>query len=300
MPSQFPDDWLPADADRLWNVFSGRHAIRAGMSKRQVYYRLKSGLWVRIAGVGLRHRDHPATPQMRATAAVLTWPDAVVCGPSAAQLFGAPIEYSGLVHVIEPTRHSSRLGLQPHDLPLTPQETLTWATYSATSRTRSFLDALAMLPEPAAHSLFVWAFTRNRLTASDLQEHLARAPRRWGTARLRGFLADAHAGVMSPAEALAHKILHRAGICGWTANTQVRDRRGIIGSADILFSAERLVIEIDGRRYHGTDRFQEDRTRQNRLIGAGYAVLRFTWQDLTRRPGDVVLQIRTLLSERPT
>jgi very-short-patch-repair endonuclease len=38
-----------------------------------------------------------------------------------------------------------------------------------------------------------------------------------------------------------------------------------------------LVIEVDGWAYHRTpDRFQRDRERQNRLVAAGWTVLRFT------------------------
>ena len=48
----------------------------------------------------------------------------------------------------------------------------------------------------------------------------------------------------------------------------------------------RFDFEIDGRAFHSdADRFQRDRTRQNRLVGAGWTVLRFTWNDLRDRPG---------------
>jgi very-short-patch-repair endonuclease len=45
------------------------------------------------------------------------------------------------------------------------------------------------------------------------------------------------------------------------------------------------VVEVDGHRYHGSYRaFQRDRAKTNRLIAAGYVVLRFTWAQLTQRP----------------
>lgn len=69
----------------------------------------------------------------------------------------------------------------------------------------------------------------------------------------------------------------------------------MIARADVLFRSERLVIEVDGYAYHGRQRFQEDRTRQNRLVAHGYTVLRFTWADLTQRPDEVSAQVRATL-----
>lgn len=66
---------------------------------------------------------------------------------------------------------------------------------------------------------------------------------------------------------------------------------------DIAFPESRLAIEIDGFRYHSTDaRFQRDRTKQNVLMGAGWRVLRFTWQDIVERPDGVLRQVAALLA----
>ena len=89
-------------------------------------------------------------------------------------------------------------------------------------------------------------------------------------------------------------LLARAGITGWVANAPIHDATGsLIGVGDLVFLAERVVVELDGRAYHVTpDRFERDRHRQNRLIGDGWTVLRFTWRDLTRRPGYVTATVR--------
>jgi very-short-patch-repair endonuclease len=77
----------------------------------------------------------------------------------------------------------------------------------------------------------------------------------------------------------------------------------VLAVVDVLFAAQRLVIEVDGWRTHGTRAaFQRDRATQNALVGAGYLVLRFTWTDLTQRPEHVVRTIRDALArtERST
>lgn len=279
-------------------MFTTPQAVSAGMSKRQVAYRLSSGLWLRVAGDGIRRRADEQTPAHLAYAAALTWPDAPVCGPSATALLGAPVSPTTTVHVIAGMGRKPRLNLLPHDWLLPSDDIHLWGQIRITSPARSYLDALVLLPPDEAQSLFVWLATRNRLQPDDFVAHLAQWPGRWGNRRLRRFLADARAGVMSAAEAHAQRVLQRAGVTGWTANTTVRDASGVIGQADILFSAERVVVEIDGRSFHGAAQFQQDRSRQNRLIAAGYAVLRFTWQDLTNRPTNMVNQVETLRASR--
>ena len=89
------------------------------------------------------------------------------------------------------------------------------------------------------------------------------------------------------------RLLRRSGIRGWHANRAIRDARGLIGIGDVVFPEVKLVIEIDGWAYHADpEPFQRDRERQNRLVAAGWTVLRFTWRDLTEHPDRVVRLVR--------
>jgi very-short-patch-repair endonuclease len=61
------------------------------------------------------------------------------------------------------------------------------------------------------------------------------------------------------------------------------------------------VIEIDGRRAHGElHHFERDRHRQNRLVLAGYVVLRYTWHQLVTDPAGVAAQIRQSIEDQRT
>ncbi|MGV8967955.1 MAG: DUF559 domain-containing protein, partial [Cellulomonas sp.] len=62
----------------------------------------------------------------------------------------------------------------------------------------------------------------------------------------------------------------------------------------------RFTTNREEPAYHGQASFQSDRTRQNRLVNAGFTVLRFTWQDLTDRPAEVLRQIRAALTRLST
>lgn len=291
MPAQFPQSWTPPIARQQAGAFTRAQAMAGGLTKAQVAYRIRAGTIQTCVGMTLRHREEPVTAQMLAFGAYLTWPDAVLCGPTAAAFYGAPLIPVD-AHVITRRQPKAVRGLVPHGFEVAPWELESWRGIQMTSPSRSLLDALVMLPQPSAQSLFVWSITRDRLSICDLEVHLEHYPGRWGNNRLRKFLADARQGIMSPAEALLHEILRRQGFTGWRADATLRRGDKIVARVDVLFPVERVVIEVDGRRYHGEDRFQADRTRDNLLQSAGYLVLRFTWEDLTQRPGEVAIRIR--------
>lgn len=114
-----------------------------------------------------------------------------------------------------------------------------------------------------------------------------------------------------PADPELHVIVERnrrVRIPGLRAHRiEVRDRElvrvgGVVATdlvrtvADLLLEGSRVVVEFDGRAFRSDDvAFQRDRTRQNRLILAGYIPLRFTWDDVVHRPQHVVAEIRAVL-----
>jgi very-short-patch-repair endonuclease len=61
------------------------------------------------------------------------------------------------------------------------------------------------------------------------------------------------------------------------------------------------VVEADSWRAHSTPyAFQADRSSSNALQLAGWLVLRFTWEDLTRRARAVAASVREALTLRNT
>ncbi len=85
----------------------------------------------------------------------------------------------------------------------------------------------------------------------------------------------------SPMETRLRWTLLQAGL----PKPQVQARLSF-GRADLYYPQVRLVIEYDGQNHR--DRLAEDNRRQNKLIGAGYRVLRFTASD---RPEVITAQV---------
>jgi hypothetical protein len=58
---------------------------------------------------------------------------------------------------------------------------------------------------------------------------------------------------------------------------------------DLLWRAEKLVVEVDGHALHSMRRsFERDRHRDQALTGEGWRVLRVTWRQLTETPEALV------------
>jgi very-short-patch-repair endonuclease len=66
--------------------------------------------------------------------------------------------------------------------------------------------------------------------------------------------------------------------------------------ADFLWRAPRLIVETDGRQFHGTAiAFENDRRRDQRLVLAGWRVIRCTWRQVVDEPNELVGTLRALL-----
>ena len=67
-----------------------------------------------------------------------------------------------------------------------------------------------------------------------------------------------------------------------------RGRHGCLGAnlegrRDFVYQRQRVILELDGRRWHSRDQdFETDRERDNAAVLAGYRPLRFTWRQVTR------------------
>jgi very-short-patch-repair endonuclease len=176
---------------------------------------------------------------------------------------------------------------------------ITRAGLRVTTPERTALDCLATFASTATLDLWAWVSSRRILDLAQLDRAIACRRHWYGTPQLIRLRELVGNGAVSGAEHQFHQILRDAGLSGWTANTPIQVDGRLIAVADILFAAHLVVIEIDGwRSYSSRTSFVSDRRRQNRLITAGYLVLRFTWDDLVHRPAEVIAEVREALGRR--
>ena len=295
MGSTLPKDWVPPVARRQYGAFTVGQALDAGATVDQVRRRRESR-WRRVVGDAFTLASTPPSTMLDAHAAWLTWPDGVLCLATAGRLHGLPVPADDVVHVNLPRHLHSRGRLVSHEMRMPRHDVVLMGQARVTSRARTLFDCIGRLPDAASERLVVWAVTRDLMRPSELEKAVAERPRWWGNARRRQAVEDTARGALSAAERRLHAILDDAEIVGWAADQRIETDRGdLLARADVLFRRERVVIEVDGLRFHGPEQFQDDRTRQNRLVAAGYTVLRFTWADLTDRPQLVASMVRETL-----
>lgn len=148
-------------------------------------------------------------------------------------------------------------------------------------------------------------FLRNErgLTVETLALTVAELCRsgRPGSAEMRQQLEALSPGYVPPNTVLAAKyrdLCVAFGLPEGVAEVHAGDERWI-GRVDVLYRDDRLIVELDSRRWHNTrDGFESDRERTNDLVLAGWRVLRITWRMLHDDPEKVAALIRRALCGR--
>ncbi len=291
----------PAVAAQQAGVFTRGQARAEGWSGGQIQRRLRRGVWQRVAGQGLSAGNIHVTALMMAWAAHLTWPGCIVSHYTAAAIYGWPGIESARAHVVSAVRRSAVRGVVVHRGQVDRDAIrLIGNGLTLTTPLRTAVDCLALLPFEEGLRLWAYVSTRSIVTREELAAAARARLGLKGTPALLLLMRATSTGAVSVAEMHVHRILARAGITGWVANATVCDAAGLVGAVDILFPAQRVIIEVDGWQSHRMRRaFVDDRRRQNRLAAAGYTVLRVTWDDLTPEGrGHLIVHLRAVLALR--
>ena len=126
-------------------------------------------------------------------------------------------------------------------------------------------------------------------TPSALLPLLTRHPRHRGTKALRALIdpAGTQGLTRSEAERRLLALIREAGLPLPRANVKLGRFE-----VDFLWAKQRLVVEVDGFRFHSTRAaFERDRARDAELAALGYRVVRVTWRQIVQEPYAVVARL---------
>jgi hypothetical protein len=300
------------DADRLKRIarrqlglFTRAQAGECGFTAGQIRRRMAAGSWRPLLRTVLAEPGLTVTPRIRDRAAQLAVPGSVLAAFSAAREWDMPGPDRGPHLIVTGRSHTRPDGVRIMRVDLSHRDVSVVQGALVTSPPRTVFDCLRLLDERPGRDLLDRALQQGWIGLADLVERVRAGAGRWGAPRIARLVGMASAGgasrggttgPRSAAERRVVALLRAGGITGWEANVPIRDERGLIGVGDIVFRTAKVVIEVDGWAFHATpDRFQRDRERQNRLVAAGWMVLRFTWRDITERPTQVVRTVREVV-----
>ncbi|MFC4149099.1 type IV toxin-antitoxin system AbiEi family antitoxin domain-containing protein [Micromonospora mangrovi] len=287
-------------------VVSAAQALSVGFSRDQIRHLVRSGRWTRVARgrfVPAAEVDAVALRRARIRAAVASLgPGAVAVLDTAAELHGiGGLRVGSAIHVSVPVdrpRPQRRTGeLVVHQLTLDRSRDLcTLAGIPATTPLRTVADVILRVDRYPAVCVVDSAVNRRLVTDDDLAAIPALITGRRGAVAARRFLAEADGRAQSPLETRTRLRCVDGGVPPDVLQLEVRDDDGyLLGVGDLGWRSARLIAEADGRAPHRTPAaLFEDRIRQNRLVNAGWRVLRFTWSD-TLRPDYIPAAVHSAL-----
>ncbi len=273
-------------------VVTTAQALDAGLTRRQLSALVDRG-WSRPARGVYVQPDPPDPFRSSLRAGLLLCPEAAACSTTGARLYdlwGLPIwSPAELPELIVPTGtlRGQRSGMRVR-FGLDPADRVRRKGFPVTSLARTVADLAGILPLDelicALDSALAlgWSLDGHPLSRrreARLKEALRLADGRSESAletRLRLLLV--RAGL--PPEALQFRLFTVGGVC--------------FARLDFAWPSCRLAVEADGREVHDRPAaVHEDRKRQNRIMAAGWSLLRFTWKDVFGEPDRVVDEVAT-------
>jgi very-short-patch-repair endonuclease len=295
-----PDHTIAVLAARQRGISTRRQLLAAGLSSKEIASRVRAKrllpLYPGIYAVGhaeLRREGHwlAAVWASGATAVLSHW--------DAAAHWGLLPSRGRLIHVTTPVRTGrdpGRTRIRLHRTgTLRAWECTLTEEIPTTTVARTLLDLSPYLRPRAMEDAVAHA---NRLDLFDLvavRRCLNEHPRQHGAPALRRLLSalegtDA-ADLRSTLEVLLLQVCDDHHLPEPAVNAQVEGF-----TVDFYWPTKRLVIEADSYTYHSMpSAFERDRERDQRLTLAGYTVVRFTNNQVTRQRNAVADRVRRLL-----
>ena len=274
--------------------FNLEEARRHGLTKDH----LLGASWSRLGGGFYALRAIAHDPNVVLAAAIRRLPmTAVLSGRTAGWLHGLDLPPCDPVEVTLPLgSHTSRLaGIVVRRSDVGASETVTLRGHPTTSVVRTIADLGRRRPLVEAVAALDMALHKRLLKSAALRSWACAHPRYPGIAHLRRAIELAEPATESVMETRLRLLLVMARLPRPLAQVRLYDEAGdFLGRPDFYYPLHRLAIEYDGAQHR--ENLTGDNRRQNRLVDAGYRLLRFTAADVLSAPDSVVALVRRALS----
>jgi hypothetical protein len=289
------DKLIAALAAKQYGYVTLEQLLAIGLGRRAVQYRVSIGQLIRVhAGVyAVGHVN--ITPVARAFAAVLACGQgAVLSHGSAATLWGYNKRWD-MPFEVTVTTARRRPGITVHrSRALTRRDLDRQLGVPVTSPARTTLDITPRLTDRRLARVVNDARHAKLLHLDDLADVLERNPTHPGTGRLRPFVENPTNPSRSPLEDDFITFVKRHGLPMPVTNTYLHGYE-----IDVLYPAERVIVELDSESYHSSrTSFRGDRRRDAVLLADNYVTVRITEDRLQGEAEEEARRLRAILDER--
>ncbi|MDP9183241.1 MAG: hypothetical protein M3P04_10755 [Actinomycetota bacterium] len=233
--------------------------------------RLRGPAYVRVTHNVYAAAGEELDVRARAAAALLVFPDAVICGLTAAVLQRLPVDDDGVVHLSrgQLAARTPRAEVKLHRLDILEDEHLIIDGVAVTDGPRTLSDLANKLSLEAL--VAVADVVARRYDVPALEEAVGRSWGRAGVVRLREAVRLADPGADSPAETRARIRLHACGFTKLQHKVPVLDEAGEwLATPDLADRVARVAVQHEGavhfekgerQRVHDVDRDELTRER---------------------------------------
>jgi hypothetical protein len=228
----------------------------------------------------------------------------VLSHASLAALMNVRSSSAALIDVTAPGRPGRlRDGIRIHSADtLRPVDRTEWDGIPCTTPARLTIDMAGVLHLGGLEFLIHRLRARGLFDREAVLSTMESAPGRPGTANVRLILGISSAQedhVRSENERRLVRLCRAVGIPLPHCNRWIAVEGAAPGGfeVDACWPEQRLIVEVDTRDFHDSERaFENDRYRDRLLILAGWTVIRITRRDLLERPREVAAQLASLLN----
>lgn len=312
-PHVRPEGRLARCAAGQLGLVTRSQALASGCSDKVLARLCRSGQVVRARRGVYRFCSTAPSYEQSVLAACLATSGAVASSVTAVRLYGfraRSVRRAGrTIHIVAPFGREQPVagGVLVHRTrSLGPRERRVVAgAVPVTSPLRTLEDVAGLLDNRELEDFVGHLLATRLVTSAELSllgTTLAQRPSgRKGSRRLRQCLE--RAGLCLRTESVLERralvLLDRAGLPAPTTQLPVFDgEHRFVGRADIAWAAERVILEVDGYRWHAAPRaFRLDRRKSNRLQSLGWTVLRVSAEDVADGMVEVIGQLRVLLGK---
>jgi very-short-patch-repair endonuclease len=274
-------------ASSAHGIATRRQLQEADLTAAEIKRRVRSGALLREHR-GVYRVGHRA-PSVEASylAAVLACGDgALLSGRAAGFLLGLVKGHAPAPEVTAPTERRPAGVRTRRSRSIDPADVSVWRGIPVTTVARTLVDLAELLPFDDLARACHEAGVRHGTTPATVEAALARRPNAPGTAKLRRILRGDVRVTLSRLEARFLELLRAERLPLPQTNRPAGGRR-----VDCRWPARRLIVELDGYRFHNSRHaWEQDRRREREARALGLEFRRYTF-------GDVFESTRLMLAE---
>jgi hypothetical protein len=270
------------------------------LARNGTLIRLRYGVYADATRAGRYAKQKSAEHLLQAAAALaVVGPDATVSHQSAARLHDIDLlgKATNTVTLTCPPQHGwrGRAGIQVHVADLPVEHLDTKVRFRMTTPARTVVDLARTLDDFNAGVVTADSALHKKLATKDeLHAVLAACPRWRGSQRARQVVDFADDRAESPLESIARLVFANCGLPAPDLQVWLTEQIRV----DFYWKRYRTVAEVDGDMKYDLDpaRARSELARDRLLRRAGYEVVHFSWDDITRNPQFVAATVREAFS----